>query len=282
MKFSFTNIVEIVLLLSSPAWSVPVNHTDNLLSTAQELRYILNKYDAAANLQADDIALAKLPLTDGPMDNRYYGTVLIGTPGQALELLIDTGSSPLVISAAGCETCSGEGRYDSSASDSYIPAKGSHWSLGYQDGSKTEGTNGFDSITIGDMTARNQVMFVATSMSPNFDVFLGHESTGGGGEVVFGGIDQERIAEGGEITYTDVTEAKFWKINVQDVLVDDVSAEGLDDNTGYAAVIDTGANFMVLPGHLPEQINSKIKGSRKFGTIWTVPCKGTSIVKFKI
>ncbi|CAO3563826.1 unnamed protein product [Mortierella alpina] len=168
------------------------------------------------------------------------------------------------------------------------------------------------------MTAKNQVMFVATSMSPNFDgtvdgilgmsfgaltntptvfetmvaqnavseavfsVFLGHESTGGGGEVVFGGIDHNRIEEGGEITYTDVTEAKYWKINVQDVLVDGVSAEGLDNNPGYPAVIDTGANLMVLPGDLPEQINSKIKGSRKFGSVWTVPCKGTSVLAFQI
>ncbi|KAF9273092.1 hypothetical protein BGZ68_001801 [Mortierella alpina] len=299
---------------------IPISRIDNesFRSTAQELRYILNKYDSATTLQADDVGQAKLPLIDGPMDNRYYGTVMIGTPGQPLELLIDTGSSPLVISAAGCETCSGDGRYDSSTSDSYMPAEGSHWSLGYQDGSKTEGTNGFDSVTIGETTAKNQVMFVATSMSPNFDgtvdgilgmsfgeltntptvfetmvaqeavseavfsVFLGHESTGGGGEVVFGGIDQDRIAEGGDITYTDVTEAKYWKINVQDVLVDDVSAEGLEGNPGYPAVIDTGANLMVLPGDLPEKINSKIKGSRKFDNIWTVPCKGTSILTFKI
>ncbi|KAF9567061.1 hypothetical protein EC968_003530 [Mortierella alpina] len=331
MKLSFTITAAIALLFSSSASSAPVDPSDNLLripisrlekgsfrSTAQELRYILNKYDAEDNLQADDVELAKLPLTDAPMDSRYYGTVLIGTPGQPLELLIDTGSSPLVISAAGCGTCSGDGRYDNSTSSSFIPADGSHWSLGYQDGSKTEGTNGFDSVTIGSKTAKNQVLFVATTMSPNFDgivdgilgmsfgaltgtptvfesmvaqkvvsksvfsVFLGHETTGGGGEVVLGGIDQDRIAEGDEITYTNVTEARYWKINVQDVLVDDVSAEALDGNPGYPAIVDTGANLIVLPGNLPEQVNSKIQGSRKFGTVWTVPCKGTSNLKFQI
>ncbi|KAF9287712.1 hypothetical protein BGZ68_001381 [Mortierella alpina] len=49
----------------------------------------------------------------------------------------------------------------------------------------------------------------------------GVNEDGGGGEVIFGGIDLDRIEDGHEIVYSPLTKLKYWEINIENVYVND-------------------------------------------------------------
>ncbi|KAG0261509.1 hypothetical protein BG011_000973 [Mortierella polycephala] len=52
-----------------------------------------------------------------------------------------------------------------------------------------------------------------------FSFYLGKATRGGGGELIFGGMDLDRIQKGHEIVYTPVTKTKYWEINVENIYV---------------------------------------------------------------
>jgi len=64
-----------------------------------------------------------LELTDY-FNNQYVGEVEIGTPGQKLSVVFDTGSSDLWIPGRGCSACGDHATFDHEASGSYEPIKG--------------------------------------------------------------------------------------------------------------------------------------------------------------
>ncbi|KAF9193030.1 hypothetical protein BGZ51_004263 [Haplosporangium sp. Z 767] len=54
-----------------------------------------------------------------------------------------------------------------------------------------------------------------------FSFYLGKATRGGGGELIFGGMNLDRIQKGHEIVYTPVTRTKYWEINVENIYVAD-------------------------------------------------------------
>ncbi|KAG0320033.1 hypothetical protein BGZ99_004716 [Dissophora globulifera] len=188
----------------------------------------------------------------------YYGTVMIGEPPQAFKIDFDTGSSQFIISAKDCIECSGTTHYDSTASTTFL-ANGNPWKITYGDQSHAEGILGHDRITLDTIIVENQQLALVTNESAGFDdtidgimglafgslstsiastktvfenmmaqkvvergifsFYLGKSKLNGGGEVIFGGMDMDRVEPGHKITYTPVTKAKYWQINVSDVLV---------------------------------------------------------------
>jgi hypothetical protein len=127
-----------------------------------------------------------------------------------------------------------------------------------------------------------------------FGVWLGKASRGGGGEVIFGGIDMSKVEEGreggGGLTWTKVTKAKYWQIDVENVYVDGrvLSVDGGGDAKGkkgkkdgerkknkggrMEAIMDTGTTLMIVPENLASAIHQKIQGAREVGTSWALPC----------
>ncbi|KAF8444969.1 aspartic peptidase domain-containing protein [Boletus edulis BED1] len=59
------------------------------------------------------------PVTDEGNDSSYSGVVLIGTPAQEFQLILDTGSSDLWVATDQCSTCSGVPLFNPSKSTSY-------------------------------------------------------------------------------------------------------------------------------------------------------------------
>ncbi|KAK3818973.1 MAG: aspartic peptidase domain-containing protein [Benniella sp.] len=203
----------------------------------------------------DEANLARIPLVDYDFDREYYGTVKIGQPPQAFKIDFDTGSSQFIISSKGCTECSGTTHYDPSVT---FKANGKPWKITYGDQSHAEGILGHDLITLDDITVENQQLALVTNESIGFDdtidgimslafgslsssitgtktvfenmmaqnvverevfsFYLGKASLNGGG-VIFGGMDMSRVEPGHKITYTPVTRAKYWQINVENVLV---------------------------------------------------------------
>ncbi|KAF9155446.1 hypothetical protein BG015_009822 [Linnemannia schmuckeri] len=242
---------------------------------------------------ADETNLARIPLVDYDFDREYYGTVMIGTPPQAFKIDFDTGSSQFIISSKDCIECSGTTHYDSSASSTFR-ANGKPWTITYGDQSHASGYLGHDQILLDNIRVKNQQLALVTSESTGFDdtidgimglafgslstsiastrtvfenmmaqgvvergifsFYLGKASRGGGGEVMFGGMDLSRILEGENVVWTEVTKAKYWQIDVEDVFV------------------DGKAISLVVPETLADAIHHKIPGAQEFGTSWALPC----------
>ncbi|KAF9539052.1 hypothetical protein EC957_005826 [Mortierella hygrophila] len=257
---------------------------------------------------------------EGREDGSYYGTVMIGTPPQAFKIDFDTGSSQFIVSSKDCTQCSGTTYYDSSASHTFR-ADGNPWTITYGDQSYASGFLGHDQILLDNIHVKNQQLALVTSESAGFDetidgimglafgklsrtvggtrtvfenmmdqglvergvfaFYLGKASRGGGGEVIFGGMDLSRVEEGEEVTWTDVAKPKYWQIDVEDVFVDgEVVAlggkgekrKGKKGGRKMEAIMDTGTTLVIVPEALAKSIHLKIPGAQDLGTSWALPC----------
>ncbi|KAF8947293.1 hypothetical protein BGZ47_009681 [Haplosporangium gracile] len=268
----------------------------------------------------DETNLARIPLVDYGFDREYYGTVMIGTPPQAFKIDFDTGSSQFILSSKDCAECSGTTHYDSSISRTFR-ANGEPWKITYGDQSHASGFLGHDQILLDNIRVKNQQLALITSESAGFDdtidgimglafgnlstsiastrtvfenmmaqgvvrrgifsFYLGKASRGGGGEVMFGGMDLSRILEGEKVVWTEVTKAKYWQIDVEDVFVNGkvISLDGKGGKKGkkggrrkIEAIMDTGTTLVIVPETLAGAIHHKIPGAQELGTSWTLPC----------
>lgn len=194
------------------------------------------------------------------------------------------------------------------------------WHITYGDLSHAEGVLGHDHVMIDGITVTNQQLALVTSESKGFDdtidgimglafgalstnialthtvfenmmeqklvdrgmfsFYLGKTSLNGGGEVVFGGMDMDRVADGHNITYTPVTRPKYWQINIENILVNDQpiqTALGSKINPksvfqNVAGILDTGTTLMIVPLQISYGIHQAIHGAHEYGQTWTVPC----------
>lgn len=242
---------------------------------------------------------------------QYYGLVDIGTPPQTLKLQFDTGSSRLVISTTECPVCSGTSPFNLTLSSTYRPGI-EPWKIHYGDGSFAKGFIAEDKVTLGPISVQNQKLNMVISESANFDdtvdgvlglsfgavsgsttlfenmleqklvdqgvfsFFFGKRSINGGGEVIFGGVDMDRVEPGNEITYTSVTEATHWNIDVQDFVMNGKSFARNKWRTPIRSIVDTGTTLLVGPEDWVNWYHNQIARSRRYRRTWVVPCKGQS------
>ncbi|KAF9982088.1 hypothetical protein BGZ75_006555 [Mortierella antarctica] len=253
--------------------------------------------------------VARIPLVDYDFDR---------------EIDFDTGSSQFIIAAKGCAQCSGATHYDPSVSKTFR-ANGKPWRITYGDQSHAAGYLGWDHIAIDGIRVKNQQLALVTNESAGFDdtidgimglafgalsasisstktvfenmmaqklvdqgifsFYLGKSSLQGGGEFIFGGMDLDRVAPGKEITYTPVTRARYWQINIGNVFVNGKSVmnngggggggkkrKGVHKANGLTGIMDTGTTLMVVPEKLGRTIHRRIKGAKLEDPSYTVPC----------
>ncbi|KAK9465616.1 aspartic peptidase domain-containing protein [Lipomyces arxii] len=108
----------------------------------------------------------------------YYANVLIGTPGQEIQLIIDTGSSDTWVQTAqnvfcqeNPDSCS-TGIFDLQKSSTYDPITDETFSIQYSDYTYARGTYAHDSFGIGGATVKGLTMGVATEGNAT-DGFMG-------------------------------------------------------------------------------------------------------------
>ncbi|SAM07637.1 hypothetical protein [Absidia glauca] len=281
-------IIIIMVKLMVVVIAAPTESTENIytvpLQTNRHFRknatHAVFKVRSKYTFFLDPLKTADSPLSKGSVemtdenDVEYYGTVKVGTPGQALKLNFDTGSSDLWFASSFCLFCGSHTKYNPLASSTYSAAM-TPWSVQYGDGSTAGGVTAKDSVDIGGILIRQQTIQLATHESfsfrqgvtdgllglgfsslasvrgtltpadnmirhnlikdPIFSVYLGKQKLGGGGVFMFGNSNPAHFS--GSLTPVAVDSSKgFWSVKVASLsTAGDKTVPSKTDNALYGS-----------------------------------------------
>ncbi|KAI9371548.1 aspartic peptidase domain-containing protein [Aspergillus egyptiacus] len=267
------------------------------------------------------VALAEKPTSPGTvalhqegLDYSYFSTVNIGTPGQPVWMMLDTGGANTWVFGSDCtaEPCRMHNTFGNGSS-STAEMTTDPFKVGYGSGNVT-GVLATDHLRIGDIDVI-MTFGVANNATDEFKDYpidgilgLGRSETSMGkpafmdlvaeqkqlesnvvgfhlsrssdgardGTVTFGGVDKTKFD--GEIAYTDVAESSIhWNIPLDDASVDGRSL-GFANKT---AIIDTGTSYSLLPPKDAESLHALIPGSQRVSDEnFALPCDSSVVVKF--
>ncbi|KAL4938990.1 hypothetical protein BDV06DRAFT_43686 [Aspergillus oleicola] len=250
------------------------------------------------------------------MDYSYFATVNVGTPGQPVWMMLDTGGANTWLFGANCtaEPCLMHNSFGDNSS-STVERTTETFEVGYGSG-KVSGDLVKDHLTIADINVE-MTFGLADSATDDFrdypidgilglgrsnDTSLGgrrafmdlvteqedlkqnivafHLSRNSDGErdgtVSFGSVDKTKFK--GDIAYTPVSEDSIhWSIPLDDV---NVNGKACAFKNKFA-IIDTGTSYSLIPPDDAETIHNNIPGSSKLSNEnYLVPCDSTAPVKF--
>jgi hypothetical protein len=237
--------------------------------------------------------------------------VTIGSNAQPFILDFDTGSADTWVPSKNCKSasCAGHRKYDPSASKTSDLMTSNKLSIQYGDGSTTTGQVYTDNLTIAGMTANDQTIGVATSLSESFAndphdgiMGMGYQSisqmdkppvfqtlmkqnkvanaqfsfnlnSGGGSELYLGGANPNKYK--GSMEWHDVVSESYW------VLQGDAQVDGKTAADDFYAIIDTGTTVVVAPTAQAKEFWSNVEGSQPYsGGYYTFPCDNAPEVSF--
>jgi len=209
-------------------------------------------------------------------DLQYYGTIQLGTPGQTLTVLFDTGSANLWVPGALCSSCSGTHRFTPTESSTYYQLFQS-FSIQYGSGSAS-GALALDKLAVGGSSSTQVEFGVALSSQgtgSDFDGIFGlayqsiavsnvqppfvsmvnagvlssnmfafyltddMDEYSSGSELILGGYNSNRFT--GSIRWFNLYQQSYWEVYMPKMTLGSVSSY-----THYA-IIDSGTSFLVGP-----------------------------------
>lgn len=239
----------------------------------------------------------------------WYASIDVGTPAQTFTVSIDTGSADLFLPSVNCsDSCNGHNRYDPSKSSTAVDLH-KPFELSFGEG-EVAGEQFNDNVVIGGYEAKGQTLGAATVYSPDFSsenfipdglagfsfgsisgypappLFQTLVESGRLQEAVFGvklsaklgaselylGGTNTALYQQGNLSYTPVTDASYWK-----VALDRISRDGVPVGKPEASsIIDTGTTLIVgttddaaayfdgIPGVTSSNDESEV--------LYTIPC----------
>ncbi|KAF9239152.1 aspartic peptidase domain-containing protein [Melanogaster broomeanus] len=245
-------------------------------------------------------------------NERWYGTISVGTPAVEYKVDFDTGSADLFLPASNCgSTCAGHTLYNPNASSSAV---GLHktFSLAYGDGSTVLGEQYTDTVEIAGFTAKNQTLGAASQYSTGFeaanfppdglmgmsfkdisvyganpvvqtlvaegaisDPVFAFKLASSGSELLIGGVNSALYT--GSFTYTPVTEQGFWTING-----DAINVNGADIITNFPAIVDTGTSYILGDAATVGQFYGALDATDVGNGFYTLPCNAMPNVSITI
>jgi len=231
----------------------------------------------------------------------YYGTIRLGTPGQDVSVIFDTGSSDLWVSNR--ETSNRSTFYEASASSTQRALLNESFALSYGSGN-VSGVFCQDSLSIGELTLPNFTFgevsntsgikgwdsfpfdgilglgFPLLSRSPGLTVLQALVDSGEldrpvfgfylanntPGELVFGGVDPAHIAS--DFTWVNVTLATWWTVRLDSVKLGDMQTLTATKD----AIVDSGTSLLAGPKREVQAIAAML-GAEKVQGLYTVSCE---------
>jgi len=238
------------------------------------------------------------------LNAQYFSDITIGSPPQSFKVVLDTGSSNLWVPSKECGSiaCYLHTKYDSSESKTY-KKNGTSFEIRYGSGSLS-GFVSQDTVTIGDITIKDQLFAEATSEpglafafgrfdgilglgydtisvnkipppfytmieqnkldEPVFAFYLGN--TEQESEVVFGGIDKKHYK--GDLIKLPVRRKAYWEVEFEAIAFGDSVADL--DKTG--AIVDTGTSLIAVPSTLADLLNAEMGAKKGWNGQYSVDC----------
>ncbi|KAJ8591472.1 acid protease [Rhizopogon salebrosus TDB-379] len=241
------------------------------------------------------------PLTDDA-NERWYGTIEVGTPLQTFTIDCDTGSTDFFLPGPLCGyACNGHEVYNPNSSSSAEPLNQT-FTAEYADGSMATGDLYTDIVSLGGFKATAQTFGVASLYSyelssENFgadglmgmafksvsrfgadSVFQTLVSQGAVPEPVFafklassgselrvGGVNSALYKD--PFTYTPVTQQGYWQI-----AGDAIGIDGMEIINAFSAVVDTGTSLILGDTSYVSQLYQAINATEIGGGVYTLPC----------
>ncbi|KAL3481608.1 aspartic peptidase domain-containing protein [Aspergillus californicus] len=268
------------------------------------------------------VVLADKPTSPGTvalhqdgLDYSYFSTVNIGTPGQPVWMMLDTGGANTWVFSSDCtsEPCQMHNTFGNDSS-STVKVTNETFQVGYGSGdvsgvlvtdhlfianTNVEMTFGLANKATDDFrdypidgilglgrsndTSMGRPAFMdcvteQAHLDSNIVAFhLSRNSDGArDGTVSFGKVDTTKFS--GDIAYTDVVASSIhWNIPL-----DDASVDGKACNfAGKSAIIDTGTSYSLLPPKDAKALHALIPGSKSLSEEnFLLPCDSTAVIQF--
>nr|PIL99808.1 aspartyl protease ASP1 [Toxoplasma gondii COUG] len=214
------------------------------------------------------------------MNSQYYTEIYVGSPGQKVRVVVDTGSSDLWVCSASCGIlCMMHKTYNHGKSDTYH-ADGTPYHVQYASG-PVGGFLSADDVALASLKTKNFLLAEAVDLKGlgtafffgKFDGILGMgfpslatkglkpfmqaaveqnvvknwvfafylaSANGVDGELAIGGVDQERFI--GDINFSPVVDSRYWMINTKGLKSD---GDLIAPTTKM--IIDSGTSLIVGP-----------------------------------
>ncbi|KAE8353920.1 aspartic peptidase domain-containing protein [Aspergillus coremiiformis] len=249
-------------------------------------------------------------LNQGGSDYSYFAEVKVGSQGQKMWMMLDSGGVNTWLFGSDCTSnaCKLHNTFGEHASTS-LQMTSKTWGVGYGTG-QVSGILGNDTLSIAGMNV--QMLFgLAFNVSDQFQNYpmdgiigLGRAEEGsygpsfmeavteqkslksnivsfslsraadGGkdGAVTFGGVDKTKFT--GKITYTNVlSDSNRWTIPLDDASVDGNACHF----TNKTAIIDTGTSYALIPPKDAAALHQLIPGSSSSGKeTFIIPCNSSA------
>ncbi|KAI8089187.1 aspartic peptidase domain-containing protein, partial [Halteromyces radiatus] len=246
--------------------------------------------------------IAKVPQVSYQHGSGYYGDITVGEPPQTFQVVFDTGSSDVWVVSSKCTTtgCANHRQYTAQQSRTYRMVMEVNYGTGH-----VRAWLGRDTVCVGGMVLKEQVIGEATSLSHDFmgtpfdGIFgLGLAALASskhsppfytmmdeqllddqlfalyiqprGGEIDFGGIDRSRFS--GRLIYSPLVDDHYWQIQL-----DAVDLQNGDKQVRLGArkaIVDSGTTLLIVTPDDAETIHGAIAGAVANGdATWSIPCK---------
>jgi len=216
-------------------------------------------------------------------DAQYFGSIQVGTPGQSVKVVYDTGSSNLWVNNIKPGFFSKHHRYQHQKSTSYVK-NGTAFNIAYGSGPvageytrdvvSVGGINldsylfaevdnvkglgpawaaghfdgicgmGWDDISVDGVETPLRALVNSGRLAENaFAFYLG--SGGADGELVLGGVNPAHYT--GDFSYVKVRSMAEGLVGYWELNLDDMQIEGSSVSSARKAIVDSGTSLMVMP-----------------------------------
>ncbi|KAK0719244.1 secreted aspartic proteinase precursor [Lasiosphaeris hirsuta] len=246
-------------------------------------------------------------------DVEYLTPVTIGTPGQNLEIDIDTGSSDFWVFSSETPKSQVDGQtcYNPNKSSTAKKLEGATWEIEYGDGSSSSGDVYLDKVKMGGVNFSSQAVEVASKVSAEFTadtnndglmglafgsinqvrpqkqttffenlqssldkpLFTADLKSGAPGHFNFGYIDKNAYT--GSITYTPVNSTQgFWMWTSPGYTI---GASGKFKSSPIEGIADTGTTLLLLPSSVVKAYYKNVSGAsyQSSNGGYVFPCDAT-------
>lgn len=246
-------------------------------------------------------------------DYTYFCTMELGSKGQKMYMLIDSGSANTWVMGSNCKSnaCQLHNTYGEEDSAT-LQTTTQSWSMTYGTG-QVEGVVVTDTVRLANYTV-NMGFGLATTASDDFNNYpmdgilgLGQPSSDAlgtptimqvlddqaklptnivgihlqrgsdglkDGQITFGSVDSSKFS--GKLAYSKTVNDQSWKI-----VADDAGVDGNDVGfSGKSAIIDTGTSYVLMPPTDAAALHALIPKSSHNGEVYVVPCDTSSDLYF--